>query len=63
VANAELIPQWAVGFTDWLDVGVLCNKVRRARDDTANGTQVREKRAQNSFLNYKFNQAEGGARW
>src|SRR5947207_13399571 len=32
VANAELIPQWAVGFTDWLDVGVLCNKVRRARD-------------------------------
>jgi hypothetical protein len=42
VANAELIPQWAFGFTDWLDAGMLCNKVRRVRDDTANGTQVRE---------------------
>jgi hypothetical protein len=62
VANAELIPQWAFGFTDWLDAGVPCNKVRRARDDIANGTQV-VKRAQNSFLNYKSNQAEGGARW
>jgi len=32
----------AVGFIDLLDAGVLCNKVRRVRDDTANGTQVRE---------------------
>ena len=42
MANAELILQWAFGFTDWLDADVLCNKVRRVRDDTANGTQVRE---------------------
>jgi hypothetical protein len=40
VAKAELIPQWAFGFTDWLDAGVLRNKVSRARDDIANGTQV-----------------------
>jgi len=59
VANRlKLHRQRAVGFIDLLDAGVLCNKVRRVRDDTANGTQVRETGAK-LFLELQIQLSKG----